>query len=341
MKKHKKILVVFLLAVCVLFAGCSARGDVSLMQLPNGTIMETYTIPVAEYELEQAGVTELELAKIKNLAKTELNKVFNNYLQAYKTRIEQSTSYTNEQKTELLNGVKIYNSLDNNSDINISFSPDSPSILKQYITKIEYSIVYNNSTCFLEFKNANSVIDQPKTVVTEKSLFTTTTKVIKDPVFDNIASESITLGKHVISKIDEIVVASLATDISSNESIEIAKQRWSAIKTTIGFSSASEYFTYCYYVPSARYKSNANKVHQQYYNDVGTMYIHEWQVPVNNTEQQQPLKFEYWTTTANKAVWYGFATLGAGIVMLVVYIVAKKQEKQQISKSIEEITKDI
>lgn len=337
MKKHKKILIVLLLAVCVILTGCSSTGTVELMQLPNGAIMETYSIPYAEAELRTAGITADESEQIKRLAKIRLDKLFTSYLTAYQARVNQSELYTSKQKEELINGITITNSIDNSQNIQISTSPST--IIEKYTKKIEYYIVYSNSTCFLEFKNANQIIDQEKTVITEKSLFTTTTKVVKDPVFDNIANTSISLGKEVITQMEEIVVAVLSGNVNDSEKLELAKQRWSAIKTAVGFNSASEYFTYRYYVPSARYKSNADKITKQYYSDVGYMYIHEWQVPANNSQDENPIQFEYWTTTASKAVWYGLATLGAVSVMLVVYLIAKKQEKQQAKKDIEIITK--
>ena len=42
------------------------------------------------------------------------------------------------------------------------------------------------------------------------------------------------------------------------------------------------------------------------------------------------------TVTANKYVWYCFAVLGAVVVMLIVYLKSRKQEKQEI----ENLTKD-
>lgn len=329
----KKFLLVLLVAVCFVFAGCSNCGTVALIQNSDGTIVETYIFPYAESELLRAGITKEESTKIKQQLKTQLNDTFNSYISIYKDKINNSSNYTEEEKDVLKNGIELYSSLNDSSNVSIEIDLSSGEI-NEVISQIQYELRFINQTCYLEFKNANSLINEPKTIVTEKTLFTTTTKVIKDPVFDNIAISSITLGKYVSGVAENIIVNVLAGGSGASEDkIATARVRWEAVKLSVNYVSASEQFTYCYVVPTARLKSNADKIEQK-----KGYYFHYWQVKSNNSVlDEDQIHFEYWTVSANKPVWYAFATGGAGLVILIAYLVSRKKEK----KEIEEINKEL
>ncbi len=328
----KKSIIVLLFAVCIIFAGCSDVGTVGLIQNSNGTIIEYYSIPYAESELLATNlVTKEQSEQIKALAKTKLDAFFDEKINNYIAQVEASVEYTDEEKEALKKGVTSANSLDSqNGSIEIDLSTGE---INRVITCIQYALYFDNSVCYNEFKNSTALLKEPKEVITEKSLFTTTTKVVKDPVFDNNARETIKLGEYVSEQIDEVVISVLATDVTDPDSIQTATELWSGIKTTLGYNNASAQFIYCYVVPTARLKSNAHEVRVK-----DGYYYHLWEVKANNSELgDDAVHFEYWTTRANKAVWYAFAMGGAGIVILVTYLVSKKKDKKQVEEFIEEI----
>ncbi len=315
----KRFLVVLLLICCFIFAGCSNEGIVGYALNSDGSIIEFYSLPYAEEELLNAGITEIENQKIKEVAKEKLDNTFTTYLNKYKAKIDSIEQYSNEKKEELKNGV----SFDSSLNINSSLSLSTDSGTKTKIQYIQYEIYFKNSTCYTIFKNSNTILNEPKTVVVEKKLFTTTTKT----TFDNMALETISLGKNVSSAMEGVVIDVLAGESPTDESIQMAKDRWSAIKVQIGYNSASKTFTYCHIVPTARLHSNANAIIQK-----DGYYYHYWKIDADNfeREEQDQVHFEYWTTTANKPIWYGIAILGGGIVGLVTYFVAKRKEKKAL-----------
>lgn len=322
----KKYIVILLLVVCFIFAGCADCGTVQLTQYPDGKIAEYYYIPYAETELKQAGITDEESLLIKQKAQDELNTLFLSYIDSYRARIDQSQDYTEDEKLILKDSIKFDNSFINKTE---QFYEVSTTGIKEVIKYIRYTIYFNNSTSYLEFKNANQLLKEPKTILEEKNLFTTTTKVVKDPVFDNIATESITLGKYAINKIEETILNVLSGD-GSTENRTIAQERWNAIKLAVNYKDCSEKFIYRYAVPTARLHSNANQVTKEFSKTAQTyMYCHSWEIQINNAEKpiEQQVNFEYWTTTANKAVWYGFIFAGALITMGIIYFVSKRKDK--------------
>ncbi len=310
----KKILVAILIMSCLVFAGCSNVGTVGLIQNSDGSVVEFYRIPYAETELLINGITSAENEKIKSEAKQKLDEHFDLFIQSYQLRIDENQSYSAEQKEELKNGVSVVSSFENEQDKNT---------MLEYI---QYEIHFANSTCYLEFKNANQLINEPKQVVVEKTLFTTTTKVVKHPVFDNIAQNSITLGNYAVSLIENVVVDVLAGENPTQEQVYMAQTRWASIKLNLNYNGSGSVFSYCYVVPSARFHSNADKVLTQ-----NGYYYHFWEVDSENISnpEQQKVQIEYWTTTANKPVWYAVAVLGGVVTIAVTFVIYKKNKNKQ------------
>lgn len=330
MVKMKKVLVVLLIAVCFIFTGCVDTGAVALIQNSDGTIVESYFIPYAEKELLNTNkISYEESSAIKQNIKEVLDGKFNEYLNAYLVRVDNLDGYTDEEKKVLKeSSITISSSFETKSTTSVEIDLITGQITET-INGIQYDVKFENSTAFTIFKNVNSLLDQPKEVVVSKTLFTTTTKVVKDPVFDNIAEESITLGNYVSGAAEGVIISTLAGENPSAQAVANANERWNAIKLEIGYTSASELFTYCYVVPTARLKSNADQVVTK-----DGYYFHYWQITSNNSAlpEDEQVHFEYWTTTANKPVWYAFTVCGAIVVMLVTYFVAHKKEKQEIQE---------
>lgn len=333
MKKYKCLLLVLLLTVCLLFSGCNKVGTVGFAQNSDGTITEFYIIPYAEQEMINYGLTEEESKKIKKQAQQQLDTTFAGYIENYKVRIDANEKYSESQKKYLKEGITISNSFINKTEQNFTFNlGDGSATPNDYITYIRYELYFKDSTCYKEFKNANDILSEEKVIVEENHFFTTTTKVIKDPIFDKIKDETITLSNYLVGAIKGIILNVMAGENPTQETLEATNNRWSIISNGINFDEASKYFTYCYIVPSARIKSNAQQVVYQ-----DGYYWHMWQIKSDNSsEGGANISFEYWTVTANKYVWYCFAVLGAVVVMLIVYLKSRKQEKQEI----ENLTKD-
>lgn len=327
MKKYKSLLLILLLTVCLLFSGCNKVGTVGFAQNSDGTITEFYVIPYAEQEMINYGLTEEESKEIKKQAQQQLDNIFASYISNYAERIDANENYTDSQKKKLKEGITISNSFINKTEQNFTLNlGDGTATPNDYITYIRYELYFNDSTCYREFKNANDEINEEKTIVEENHFFTTTTKVIKDPIFDKIKDETITLSNYIVGAIKGIILNVMAGENPTAETLEATRNRWSIISNGINFDEASNYFSYCYIVPSARIKSNAQQVVYQ-----DGYYWHIWQIKSDNSsENGDNISFEYWTVTANKYVWYIFAVLGATIVMLIVYLKSKKQEKQEI-----------
>ena len=333
----KKCLLILLLAVCFIFTGCSNNGTIGFVQNADGTLIEYYVIPYAENELISAGLTKEESVAIKAKAKLMLDQTFTKYIDDYKARIEASTDYTDAEKEILKKAVRFDNSFNNKTEQNFEIDLGGNITATDAITYIRYELYFANKTSYIEFKNANEALKEEKQTIVEKSLFTTTTKVVKDPLFDKMQEESITLGKKVMGITESTVLSVLAGEDPDETAISIAQNRWSAMKLAVGYEAMSEYFTYCYVVPTARLKSNAQKVVMQ-----DGYYYHMWKVKSTNSSlpEDEQITFEYWTVTANKAVWYGLSVLGAVIVIIISYFVGKKKEKQEELKEIANLKND-
>lgn len=330
----KKYLAILLLVACFVFAGCADTSTIGLIQNSDGTVIEYYVIPYAENELISAGLTKEESVKIKAQAKIMLDQTFAKYIEEYKARIDASVNYTDSQKEALKKGVKVGNSFDNKTEMNFEIDLNGNISPSDAITYIRYELYFDNQTCYLEFKNANESIKEEKEIVTQKTFFTTTSKVVKDPLFDKLQDESLTLGKKVMGVIDSTVFNVLAGDNPDEEAMSNARTRWEDIKRVTNFQAMSNTFTYCYIVPTARLKSNAQKIIEK-----DGYYYHIWKIASNNSSlpEDEKIHFEYWTTTANKASWYGLALLVAVVVILTTYFVGRSKEKKMNQQAIEVI----
>ena len=302
MKLKKTILILMICLGVFLFAGCSNSGTLYTIMNADGTIVENYEIPFAEQELINLGVTQNEILEIKINTKTLIDANFNAFLNAYYNRINQS-EYSQEEKKQYLEGITFKSNL------------SSAIYSSQKLEFITYSISYENIDCYNEFKNANSKLKEDKEIIIINNVFTTTKKIVKDPVFDKAISETITLGQNCVN-----IASQVMQDVLGNS-------RWQVIKNSIGFDTYGEVFNYCYVVPTARIHSNADQVLK----DQGN-YCHFWEINTNNSLQESPIKIETWTIVANKYVWYITAIVGSVILMLSVYLKAIKQEKEKINK---------
>lgn len=332
MKNKKGLLLALLLCVCFLFAGCNSVGTVGLIQNANGTITEFYIIPYMESELIANGLTIAESTKIKALAKENLDSTFETYINEYKARIDANTSYSESEKESLKNGITINNSFINKTEQNYTIGLDGSITPNDYITYIRYELYFANSTCYTEFKNSNEAIKEDKEVVIQSNLFTTTTKVVKDPVFDKIQSETLTLSNYIVGYIKSMIINVMAGDNPTAEKRAEAIARWNTISINTSFNYVSDYFNYYYIVPTARIKSNAKQVTYQ-----DGYYYHMWQLKSDNSilPEDEQIHFEYWSTSANKVTWYIIATLGAVAIMLPIYFISRKKEKEEINKILE------
>lgn len=319
----KKFLVAVLILTCFIFAGCSSVGTVGLIQSSDGSVIEFYRIPYAETELLNAGITEVENENIKKTAKQKLDEYFLSLIQSYKEKIDANETYTDEQKQDLKKGVRFISNINNSQSEN-----------PEKLEYIQYEVYFDNSTCYLQFKDANELLKEPKEVVVEKTLFTTTTKVVKHPVFDNIVQESVTLGNHVVETIENVVIDVLSGVNATPTQRTIAENRWNYIKILLNYNTTANSFSYCYVVPSARFHSNANKVIAQ-----NGYYYHFWDVDSNNTNlsENKKVHIEYWTTTANKPIWYAVAVLGGIITIAITYVVYKKNKRKEEKDFIDSI----
>lgn len=298
----KKIIIAILLCVCFVLTGCS-YGGAGLAQNSDGTVTEYYFVPFPEEELLSLGVSKTEIYNILLELKKDLDtNTFGPLIDAYQKRIEENADYSFEQKKTLVDGVRYESNL-----------PIPGQILLGYHTKIQYQIYFDSALCYAEFKNANPQIKEEKVVQTKKTLFTTTSIVKKDPLFDVVYKQSVTIGKNFTNKVNETMQQFLPT-------------KWEFIKEQLNFEENSSKFSYSYIVPSKRVHSNAKHVQR----GENGYYYHTWEIDLNNVDENGvPLiNIEYWTTTANRAVWYVLAVIGGGIIAAAVYIVGSKKEKQ-------------
>lgn len=329
MKNKKGLIIALLLCVCFLFAGCNSVGTVGLIQNANGTITEFYIIPYMESEMIASGLTVDESTKIKALAKEKLDSTFETYINDYKTRIDENSDYSESEKEYLKNGITISNSFINKTEQNFTIGLDGSITPNDYITYIRYELYFKNSVCYTEFKNANEAIKEDKQVITQSNLFTTTTKVVKDPVFDKIQNETLTLSNYIVGYIKSLIINVMAGDNPTDEKRAESIARWDTISLNTNFETANDYFNYYYIVPTARIKSNAKQVTYQ-----DGYYYHMWQLQSDNSTlpENEQIHFEYWSTSANKVTWYITATLGAVAIILVTYFISRKKEQDEINE---------
>ena len=303
----KKVLLIILVCFCIVLTGCN-YGQVGLVQNSDGSVVEYYFIPFPEEQLIANKVSIDALRKqILPTIKNDCNAMFTAYINDYKERVQNSKNYTNEEKQILLNGVTITNNL-----------PHNLSSALNYYDGIRYEISFINSTCYQEFKNANDEIKEDKVIETTSNIFTTTTRVVKDPLFDKIAKDTITIGKKCLEYADKVMVNALGDT------------KWEAIKEELNYTNYSSKFTYTYIVPTARIHSNAQTVEK---GEKG-YYYHIWDIDLNNLneEGESILQIQYWTVTANRPVWYVFGLIVAGTIAVITIYIGRKKEKEEIKQ---------
>lgn len=306
----KKILLILLLCMCFVFTGCTNLGGIGLAQYPDGTVVEYFFIPFDAQEIAlKTDISDAEILEIRANIRTACDDLMTEYINNYKQRIDANEDYTPEEKEILKkNGVMFDSNFNNKSEYMHGFESS------KYVI---YELFFANKLCYLEFKGANPDLEETKQTVTETNFFTTTTKTIKDPIFDNTVISTITLGTYFTKACEKQIVE------------VIGLPRWVVNKQILNFDACSELFAYCYVVPTARLHSNADEV---VYLD--GYYYHIWQIPANNLAlpDGERVVFEYWTTTANRHVWYILGLILTGLVIGGVVIYAKYKEKKQVKE---------
>lgn len=299
----KKFLLLMLLCVCFIFTGCS-YGEVGLVRNADGTVVEYYYIPFPETQLLAAGATSSQLNTILANIKADYESktgIISQLINDYQTRISSSTNYSLEQKAALISGVTYEFGLLRNDD--------------GYCTAMQYIFNFANTTCYLEFKEANGYIKEDKEIIETNNFFTTVTKTVKDPLFDKISNGAITVGINCLKQVEKHMQTVLGS-------------QWETVKYYTEYEKYSSKFNYTYVVPTSRLHSNATSITRK----SNGYYYHTWQIDANNITLENPIKIEYWTVSANKPVWYVLAFLICGIVIGYVYLKGKKQEKEEAKK---------
>lgn len=311
----KKIFAILLLCMCFLLTGCNSLGGAGLVQYSDGTIVEYFFIPFnAEEMVTRTDIALPEILQLRTNIRTACDSLMTEYINNFKVRINASEKYSDEEKEVMTEkGVLFDSNFNNKSEYLHGFES------KNYII---YELFFANKTCYLEFKGANPEYEEQKQTITESNFFTTTTKTIKDPIFDNTIVATITLGTYFTKACEQQVIE------------VIGQERWNIDKQILNFDDCSELFAYCYVVPTARVHSNADEVVY-----IDGYYYHVWQVPADNASLtgEDRVVFEYWTITANKHIWYILGVIIAGIIVAGTIIYAKHKDK----KELDEITKII
>lgn len=282
----------------MVFTGCSSYGGASLIYNSDGTMAEAYYIPFPQEEmirlLGNNFVASSEVSAILSKAKKTCDQNFQSIISEYQTKVQNSTEYTDKEKQSLIYGVYYKSNL-----------PEDGVIVIGRYTKIVYELRFSNSTCYKVFKNISN-LDESTEVEYENNFFVTTKKVTKSPLFDLMVSQSLTIGQNMLNEVDKV-----ATSV-------LGEVRWSALKEALNYATYASSFEYKMVVPTARIKTNADSVTEK-----DGYYYHVWNIPVENknADGESVVKIEYWTTTANKWVWYVFtATLGLMVsVGVIVY----------------------
>ena len=307
----KKTIFIILLCCCLILVGCDYSGSGMIINA-DGTIKEYYYVVYPEAELTtpiqqgQEAYINFNISRTKILPKIkeECDKLFVGLLDGYQTRVKNSQEISAEEKMELISGVSIASNLPSNL----------ASVIGTY-TQIKYEISYANSTCYKLFKQINDYVDEDKEVVEINNFFTTTTKVIKDPILDKITQDAITIGQTCVN---------LANSIMENE---LGTALWEQIKDGLNYDKFANTFKYTYVVPSARIHTNADSVERA----KNGYYYHTWEIDLQNLSDsgESLIKIEYWTVTANTYVWYICALVISGGIIAGIIIYAKKKEKEK------------
>lgn len=307
----KKIVLLLLLCLCFIITGCSQNGGMMLIKKPNGTLIERYFVPFPQDEiirltgnniLAQQKVSEL-LSNVKSECDSQ---IFDTLINNFKQALIYDTTLSQEEKEYLFAGVEYSSNI-----------PSENFYILGSITDISYEITFKDSDCYNYFKKSNNFINEEKVIEISSNIFTTTTKVIKDPLFDNIFQNTITIGQNFVTQVE-------------NQMINVyGNYTWQELKEALNFDECASKFTFTYVVPSARFHSNASEITQS-----GGYYYHTWNIPKDNLDENgnSVVKMEYWTISANRWVWYAVTLFGAFVVALLVYSIGKLKEENKNKK---------
>lgn len=305
----KKILISLLLCFCFLITGCSS-GGAGLVLNSNGTVLEYYYIPINEQILNDNGVTTNEVTNIIIAINNYVLKdnpyivgdgIFAELLNNYQQKLIFNPKYTMEEKEAMIKGVT-------NGVETINESNNKCKGLRFYFK-------FADTTCYNEFKNINEYVKEDRVVEEISNLFTTTTKVVKDPIFDKLANDAVTIGTKCIN---------IANTLMENQ---LGFTRWEEIKQNINYEDYASKFEYTYVVPTARVHTNADTIEK----DAKGYNYHTWNVNLDNLDGQgnSIIKIEYWIVSANVWVWYVLTLIIASCVMVAIYIFGKNKEKKK------------
>ena len=305
----KKILVILLVCFCFLEGGCS-YGGAGLALNSDGSVFEYYYVPFPEQELANLGVSVLQMSAIINNTKTYLETdnpyingdgLFASLISDYQKAVDQNQEYTIQQKTFLVEGVSYKSELLKDSN--------------NKCIGLQYRFMFENATCYSIFKDVNNYVKENKIVEEINNIFTTTKKILKDPIFDKIAQDSLTIGKHCLQVVEMQMIGVLGDN------------NWQQIKQELNYDEYSSKFEYTYVVPTGRVHSNADSVEK----GQNGYYYHKWFINLNNLEDngKSIIQIEYWTISANKWVWYVLSLIVAGGIITGTYFVSKFKEKNK------------
>ena len=274
-------------------------------------MFEYYYVPFPEKELLQNGINSFQLQQVLSNTKEYLeydskvdpgDGLFAHLINEYQQKIGESTKYTTQQKAALISGVTYKMTLVDNDGDNLKDG-------------IKFQFDFKNSTCYAEFKGINDYTAEDKVVETIDTIFTTTTKIVKDPIFDKITSNSITIGMACLDLVDKQM-----EDV-------FGFAGWEDLKYRLDYNKYSSQFDYTLIVPTSRIHTNAPSIEK----DSSGTYYHTWTVNLNNVDENgnSKIQIEYWTTKANKWVWYVFSGVVAAAIITTTFIIGNKNEKQK------------
>ncbi len=300
----KKILALVIICFCFILTGCGNSGA-GLVQNSDGTVVEFYYVPFPQEELTKNFVSQQKIYSILQDIKIEMDsEIFEKLINDFQKQVEKDNRYTLEEKKNMVKGVTYSSNL-----------PNAGNFFIDDITSIRYQINFPNAEAYTLFKTANKEISEEKTVQVINNFLTKTQVVKKDPLINTMFENTLTVGQFFLGKTNEIMQKHLGAG-------------WDALKNDLNFEENAAKFSYTYVVPTKRVHSNANSITK----DQDGYYYHTWEINLKDVNKDGKLnvQIEYWTTTANKWVWYAGALIGAGIVCLAVYLVAKRKEKREI-----------
>lgn len=314
----KKFLVLLLTVFCITLAGCSSTGGATLALNSDGTVYESYYVPFPQDEIERllGGPSLYTRSRIYEVlwgVKDEFDAYFDEKIEAFKAKIDEDEKYTDDKKAALKSAVTYSSNLPNDGEFaSVSY------------TSIIYELSFSDSEVYGAFKGASNLAEEVE-VEYISNAFTTTRKVVKDPLFDKMATETITLGRYVLNRIDYHM---------KNEFGEV---NWNAMKSALGYDTYASTFDYTYIVPTSRLHSNANSVSEE-----NGYYYHTWHIPAENLNDDgdSVIQIQYWTIYANRWVWYSL-TFAIGLLIAIGTIAYSKMKREKPKDVPDELLNDL